>query len=200
MKTARFRLVPLLSAAVMAALAAACGGSQAPAGSAPPPSATPAPAANVAPPAEAQPSVAPPAPSAAPAAPPSAPAPAAEPVRPAWKDMTTQQKKEVMKSDVLPHMKPAFQGLDAKRFASMNCLTCHGESAKQGQFTMPNPKLPKLDATGGFAKHKKEDPEITRFMIEHVSPEMAKLIGVEPYNPATHEGFGCFNCHTRAGK
>jgi hypothetical protein len=114
--------------------------------------------------------------------------------------MTTAQKKEVMKTLVLPQMKAAFQELDPKDFAAMSCMTCHGESVKQGKFTMPNPKLPRLDPAGGFARHKKEDPKITKFMMEHVSPEMAKLLGVEPYNPVTHEGFGCSNCHTMEGK
>ena len=59
---------------------------------------------------------------------------------------------------------------------------------------------PKLDPTDGFAKHKKKTAKILAFMMEQVSPEMAKILDVPHYDPATHQGFGCFNCHTMAGK
>lgn len=177
----------------------ACGGSQPEAETAPSaPSAAPAPA-----PTE----TAAPAPSAtetAPAPSASAPAPAATEApaekKVAWKDMTEDQKKEVMKTVVLPAMKTEFQGFDAKKYADMNCTLCHGAGAKEGKFKMPNPKLPKLDPKDGFAKYKKSKPEILKFMMEHVAPGMAKLLDVEPYNPDTKQGFGCFNCHTMAGK
>jgi hypothetical protein len=169
----------------------ACGGSQPPPEAAPPPEAPPPPA----PAAEAPPS----APTeAAPAEP--APAASAEPAKPTWKDMTKEQRKELMKTVVLPGMKTVFQELDAKTFADMTCVTCHGAGAKQGKFDMPNPKLPKLDPADGFAKHMKKNAKVTKFMMERVAPEMAKFLNLPPYDPATHEGFGCFNCHTMAGK
>jgi hypothetical protein len=46
----------------------------------------------------------------------------------------------------------------------------------------------------------KKNAKVTKFMMERVAPEMAKLLNLPPYDPATHEGFGCFNCHTMAGK
>jgi hypothetical protein len=112
--------------------------------------------------------------------------------------MTTDQKKEVMKTVVYPAMKSAFQEFDSKRFADMTCMTCHGPGAKEGKFKMPNPKLPVLDPKDGFKKHQKK-AEILKFMMEKVAPEMAKLLDVPPFDPATNQGFGCFNCHTMAG-
>jgi len=179
-------------ALVMGITLTACGGSQpAPEAAPPAPSAAPAPEA-------------PPAPPATEAAP-SAPAPAASEAPPAekktaWKDMTVDQKKELMKTVVFPNMKTEFQGFDAKRFADFTCVTCHGPGAKEGKFTMPNPKLPKLDPKDEFAKYKKTKADILKFMMEHVAPDMAKFLDVEPYNPETKQGFGCFNCHTMAGK
>jgi hypothetical protein len=32
-------------------------------------------------------------------------------------------------------------------------------------------------------------------MMERVEPEMATLLGLPPYDPNTHKGFGCGNCH-----
>jgi hypothetical protein len=168
-----------------------CGGSQ-PAPEAPPPEPAPAPAPT------------PEAPAAAPSATaPAEPAPAAsaaEPAKPSWSEMTKEQRKELMKTVVLPGMKTVFQELDAKAFADMTCVTCHGPGAKEGKFDMPNPKLPKLDPKDGFAKHMKKSPKVTKFMMEHVAPEMVKLLNVPPYDPKTNEGFGCMNCHTMAGK
>jgi hypothetical protein len=39
---------------------------------------------------------------------------------------------------------------------------------------------------------------MVKFMGERVVPEMAKLLHEEPYNPETHQGFGCFHCHVKA--
>jgi hypothetical protein len=38
-------------------------------------------------------------------------------------------------------------------------------------------------------------PAFTKFMMSKVAPEMASVLGVPAYNPATHLGFGCGNCH-----
>jgi hypothetical protein len=177
-----------LFSALLVAAVTACGGSQPPAETAPAPSASAA--APVAPPASSAEAMPAPAESAA------APAPAAEPKKPSWDELSVDQKKEVMKTQVMPTMKGVFQEFDAKRFADVKCTTCHGKSAKDGTFKMPNPDLPKLDMTNHFEKHMKKDPKIVKFMMERVVPEMAKIIGEPPFDPATNKGFGCGNCHT----
>jgi hypothetical protein len=127
-----------------------------------------------------------------------APAPSA-PAAPAWKDMTKEQRIEYMKTAVLPKMKPEFIGYNAKRYAEMSCVTCHGEGAKNGSFKMPNAKLPKVPATmDGFKKLMAAKPKAAEFMAKTVVPEMAKLLGQDPFDPATGKGFGCHNCHTTA--
>jgi len=118
-----------------------------------------------------------------------------------WADMSKDQKIEHMKEKVIPKMGEVFASFDADRYGKITCATCHGPGAKHGEFEMPNADLPKLTMPSGdgepFAEEMEEHPAITKFMMEKVTPEMVKLLpGVQPYDPATHEGFGCFGCHT----
>ena len=125
-----------------------------------------------------------------------APAPSASAAGPSWDSMTKDQKKDVMKKVVLPKMKEDFSGFDAKKYADITCATCHGDGAKNGSYTMPNPKLPKLDPAGGFKKHMDKKPEITKFMMQKVVPDMAAALNEPPLDPATQKGFSCGACHT----
>ena len=109
-------------------------------------------------------------------------------------DLSEDEKKQYMKNVVLPKMKELFVSVDAKHYGNMNCVNCHGASAKKGEFEMPNKDLPKLDPTGNFKKH---DPAVVKFMAEQVVPQMAALLGEPQYDPKTQEGFGCFDCHTK---
>jgi hypothetical protein len=115
-----------------------------------------------------------------------------------WDSLTHDQKLAYMKSTVLPKMGELFHGYDAKRFADPKCVLCHGASAKDGTFRMPNPALPKLPATPeGFKKLHDQRPKAVDFMAKQVVPTMAALVGEAPYDPKTQQGFGCFECHTK---
>lgn len=109
--------------------------------------------------------------------------------------MNREQKIEHMKKVVMPKLGAVFKEFNAKEFAEFNCATCHGAGAKSGKFTMPNPDLPKLNVDGMFKKHMDKKPAVTKFMMEKVTPEMVATLGVAPYDPKTHQGFGCFGCH-----
>lgn len=115
----------------------------------------------------------------------------------AFHDMKQGERIAFMKNVVMPHMSEVFQSVNAERYGSMNCATCHGAGAKAGHFHMPSPDLPPLDATDGFAAHRAAAPEVTAFMMEKVVPEMARLLGESPYDPETGRGFGCFDCHEK---
>ncbi len=115
----------------------------------------------------------------------------------AWKDMNHDQRMEFMKSTVLPKMKSEFAAYDATRFGSITCVTCHGDSVKDGSFKMPNPKLPKVPSDqAGFKKLGDDKPEAMKFMMSKVVPDMASMLGEQPFDPATGKGFGCHECHT----
>lgn len=117
-----------------------------------------------------------------------------------FRELSLDRKREYMLTVVTPRMRQAFQAVDPERYAKMNCATCHGPSARQGNFKMPNPNLPALDPENGFAKHAQQTPAVLKFMMEKVVPEMANLLGTPAYDAKTHQGFGCFNCHVKSEK
>lgn len=117
----------------------------------------------------------------------------------AWADMNKDQRIEYMKSVVVPRMKQAFTNFNPDRYAKMNCMTCHGDSATDGSFKMPNPKLPVLpNSPDGFKQLAADKPAVMDFMKNQVKPKMAALLGVPEWTPATTTGFGCAECHTTA--
>jgi cytochrome c553 len=114
-----------------------------------------------------------------------------------WVEMNRGQRIDYMVKTVLPKMKAEFVAFDPKRFARMNCATCHGDGVEDGTFILPNPKLPKLLENDTFAKHQQLTPAMTKFMLEKVEPDVAALLEVQPFDPATRKGLSCYNCHGR---
>jgi cytochrome c553 len=128
---------------------------------------------------------------ATPGAEPAASASSAAAVPTVWSDsMTMEQKSAFMKARVVPSMAPVFKAADPKEFAEVECKTCHGPEYKE-----PKEFLPKLTMKDGKITSFAEKPEISKIMAEKVVPEMAKAMGLPPYDPATHQGFGCGGCH-----
>jgi hypothetical protein len=112
--------------------------------------------------------------------------------------MTGDQKKDYMKTVVFSKMKDDFVAYDDKHYTNMTCVTCHGEGAKAGNFKMPNPALPKLPGDpAGFKALMEQKPAAMKFMGGKVVPDMAQMLGEPPFDPQTHQGFGCFRCHTK---
>lgn len=114
----------------------------------------------------------------------------------AWADRTFDERKDFMAKVVMPTMKDVFQRFDAEEFASFDCRTCHGQNAMEVQFHMPNG----LHPLNPQAMPTPDSPDANvarwaRFMMDEVKPKMTELLGAQPYDPATNQGFGCFNCH-----
>jgi hypothetical protein len=117
------------------------------------------------------------------------------PARP-WARMSDQEKGRHMREAVMPAMTALLQAYDPAEFANVTCATCHGANARAVHFHMPN-SLPALPAFGTPAAEQRMAAErrMYEFMGTRMLPAMAQLLGQQPYNPQTHQGFGCFNCH-----
>ncbi len=136
------------------------------------------------------------------AAPPSKKAPAGplaeavEVVKP-WEELSQREKGKYMKLVVLPRMAALLKSIDGEEFAEVKCATCHGADAKEVGFEMPNGLHPLPADETLMEAARKADPDLAEAMVEKVVPEMARLLGKPPYDPATGTGFGCFGCHEK---
>jgi hypothetical protein len=120
-----------------------------------------------------------------------------------WKDMNADQRMAYMKDVVLPESKKIFVAFDAKRYEKMDCVTCHGDSAANGSFEMPNAKIKPLpNSEEAFMAWIQKDPEaqkFTGFMSQQVEPLMGKLLGEPVFDPKTKTGeLSCGTCHMLA--
>jgi len=124
-------------------------------------------------------------------------APAEVEVPAAWSDdLSHEQKIAFMKKRVVPAMRELWKESPDPE-DEITCGTCHGAGASEGKFEMPNPKLYPLNPANGFAAHQ-DEAEWLEFMAKKVAPTMVQTLGVQPFDPATGTGFGCFSCHGRA--
>ncbi|HJK94835.1 MAG TPA: hypothetical protein RMH85_13450 [Polyangiaceae bacterium LLY-WYZ-15_(1-7)] len=117
-----------------------------------------------------------------------------------WEEMTAQEKGQFMGDEVLPYMRALFQEYDAERYADFGCATCHGADMNARGFAMPNQDILALHPSGSPEQRQMVEahPEMVRFMFNHVLPAMRDMIGAEPYDAETGEGFSCYTCHPHA--
>jgi cytochrome c553 len=114
-----------------------------------------------------------------------------------WEKMDHDAREEFMRNVVMPKMRKVFHDFDSVKYAKINCKTCHGAGATNETFKMPNPKLPKLPSKPeGWTELNTKHPEIMKFMMQTVKPEMAKMLNVPQKDEKNPKGFGCTNCHT----
>ncbi len=117
-------------------------------------------------------------------------------------DLDHAGKIKLMKEHVVPEVGAEMTAFDPKRWPKVECKTCHGKSAEDGTFKMPNPDLPKLDMAWFGPDAPADKKPIIEFMEEKMKPHMATLLGQKQMDPAHPEngGFGCLECHTMGGK
>jgi len=114
-----------------------------------------------------------------------------------WADKTFEQRKDHMGIVYLKAMKKSFKAHDEAQFAGFKCQHCHGDDMKEQNFSMPSDSLYPLNPETPVESAMEYDEEITKFMVEQIVPESAKLLDMEPYNPETGQGHGCFACHPK---
>lgn len=110
-----------------------------------------------------------------------------------WKDKSREQRMDWMGLAVFPKMRALFMEHDPES-SQFDCQTCHGKNMEMVDFKMPNQlfSLPKENTLDWARDY---DADTTRFMVDEVVPEMAKLLDMPPYDADTGKGFGCFGCH-----
>jgi hypothetical protein len=114
-----------------------------------------------------------------------------------WADKSFKQRQEFMGVVFMKAAKKSFKAHDEAQFSGFKCQTCHGDDMKEKNFAMPSDSLLPLDPERPVEASMEFDEAITKFMVEQVVPESAKLLDMEPYNPETGQGFGCFGCHPK---
>jgi hypothetical protein len=130
--------------------------------------------------------------------PPAVPLPPVGPNTMGWPTWSHAQKLAYMTKTVMPAEREIFARFEPLRFADMTCETCHGQSARDHSYKMPNPDLPHIvGGPGGFEELFAKQPETVRFMQRSVGPETARLLGYAPFDMAQHVGFSCYQCHLR---
>jgi len=118
-----------------------------------------------------------------------------------WEEMSMDDRRRWMGTEVLPRMAPLFEEHDAERFGGFGCESCHGDDMVDRSFEMPNPGILALHPTGSEEQQQmvQEHPEMVRFMFNRVVPTMQTLLGAPDFDVATGEGFSCYYCHPRGG-
>jgi hypothetical protein len=122
-----------------------------------------------------------------------------------WPDKTREERLEYMGLFVLPAMEELFAGWRPDEYGdkgAFRCQSCHGEGFDTPaiDFHMPRVAFP-LDPADPMGVAMRYDAEAATFMAERVVPEMARLLGEEPFVAETGRGtFGCFRCHPRKGE
>ena len=112
-----------------------------------------------------------------------------------WVEMNRDQRKQHMKSEVLPRATAIFQSWRPERYSEVDCSLCHGWRAQTGEFDMPTDHLPRLSGDVLLGPEFQKHPQTTRLKLNRLVPEIASALGVKKFSIITKRGFGCYSCH-----
>lgn len=117
-------------------------------------------------------------------------------------ELSMEERGRYMSEVVVPAMNEVFAAApESDRLPrEVTCYTCHGENADEVGFEMPNTLYPLVpqEIGGMFTSDDEELAAIATFMAGPVEHAMAELLGLQPYDAQTGEGFGCLGCHATA--
>lgn len=118
-----------------------------------------------------------------------------------WAEMDAAARGSYMAQSIVPYFRALFQEYDPERYATFGCPTCHGATATQRAFAMPNPDLLALHPSGSAEQiaMRNEHPRMVKLMFNHVVPAMKHAVQAEDFDETTGAGFSCYTCHPAAG-
>ncbi len=112
-----------------------------------------------------------------------------------WPEMNIEQRKALMKSEVVPRAGAIFKEWRPERYAKVDCTLCHGVGDYTGNYHMPTDHLPRLSGELLLGPERAKYPDTTRLKLNRLVPEMAATLGVSQFSLITRRGFGCYSCH-----
>lgn len=112
-----------------------------------------------------------------------------------WHFMSFEQRHSAMTFLIHPSMMEHYK-TDAPELA---CESCHGAGAESVGYEMSNTTLVSLDPkrVRRLYLHEADLTDEQLFKRDNITPAMARLMGVSPYDPQSGLGFSCFGCHPR---
>jgi len=118
----------------------------------------------------------------------------------AWDKMSYDEKEWYMIGNVHPVMRQIFQTYNAKKYEGekFECAPCHGENGKEKKYKMPSDHLSPIPEFGSAEWKEMENARMFKFMTKRVTPAMGQLLGKEPWDHETGEGYSCWGCHPKA--
>ena len=118
----------------------------------------------------------------------------------AWESMSYDEQEWYMVGKVHPVMRQVFQTFNATKYEGekFECTPCHGENPEARKYKMPSDHLSPVPAYGSEEWKSMENARMFKFMTKRVTPAIGKLLGKEPWNHETGEGYSCWGCHPKA--
>jgi hypothetical protein len=126
----------------------------------------------------------------------------AVPANDEWRYLSFEQRHEQMTFLIHPTLMEQFQAFYKTSSPELRCTSCHGENPEDAAYKLANSTLVTLDPVRVQALYRAGavlTPEQT-FKRDVVTPTMARLMGIPPYDPSTGLGFSCFGCHRQEEK
>jgi hypothetical protein len=109
--------------------------------------------------------------------------------------MNIDQRKEHMKTVVLPRAAELFHNWQPQRFDNVGCTLCHDQVTTTENFHMPASHLPRLSGDWTLKPEFQKYPETTKLKLDKLVPLMSEALGEKSFSIITHRGFGCYSCH-----
>lgn len=114
-----------------------------------------------------------------------------------WEDMSYEEREWYMVGKVHPVMREVFANFDPAYGEDYHCEVCHGPDGKEQKYKMPSAHLSAVPALDSEDYAAMQGSRLVTFMRDEVTVTTASLLGMEPYDPATGEGFSCHDCHPK---